>query len=317
MLNFAPSAQTFLLDVVEGLGQTPKMLPSKYFYDDRGSRLFDEICRLEEYYLTAAELNIMQYSAKEMAETLRFGTMLIEYGSGSSLKTRLLLNAIRQPATYVPVDISGNHLQRSTAALRNAYPHIEILPVCADFTEVFELPRSHRKPNRRVVYFPGSTIGNFSLADARALLTKIARLCGPGGGLLIGIDLKKAAATIEAAYNDRSGLTKAFNKNLLYRINRELAADFQVDAFEHCAFYNAELGRIEMHLVSSQRQVVTIDGGAPFRFYEGETICTEYSYKYSIDDFQAIAGPAGFALEQAWTDEREMFAVLHFHLPAV
>lgn len=314
MLKSAPGAQTFLDDVVAGLSQTPKRLPSKYFYDERGSRLFDEICTLEEYYLTRTELTIMQQFAERIVEALGQGNMLVEYGSGSSLKTRILLDRLQRTVAYVPVDISGEHLEQTAARLAKAYPHIEILPVCADFTAEFELPCSRRDPVRKSVYFPGSTIGNFNPTDAGRLLQQIASICGSGGGLLIGIDLQKEIQTIEAAYNDQNGVTMAFNRNLLHRINREFDADFQVDAFEHRAFYNQHLGRVEIYLVSGTRQVVTIDGVA-FRFAEGDAICTEYSYKYTIDGFHAIAATAGFSLECAWADDQELFAVLYFRLP--
>jgi L-histidine Nalpha-methyltransferase len=314
IVNKATGAPTFLNDVVEGLSQTPKRLPSKYFYDERGSRLFNEICTLEEYYLTRTELTIMQEFSEEIAEALGQGNMLVEYGSGSSLKTRILLDRLQSTVAYVPVDISGKHLEQTAGSLATAYPHIEILPVCADFTAEFELPCSRREPVQTSAYFPGSTIGNFQPPAASRLLQQIASICGVGGGLLIGIDLQKEIQTIESAYNDRNGVTMAFNRNLLHRINRELDADFQVDAFEHRALYNQHLGRVEMYLVSGIRQVVTIDG-ATFQFAEGDAICTEYSYKYTTDGFHAIAATAGFSLECAWTDERELFAVLYFRLP--
>ncbi len=313
MLESAPDTQTFLDDVIAGLSQTPKRLPSKYFYDERGSRLFDEICTLEEYYLTRTELTIMQQFAGEIAETLGQGNMLVEYGSGSSLKTRILLDRLQRTVAYVPVDISGEHLQHTAGRLAQTYPHIEILPVCADFTAEFELPCSKCDPIQKSVYFPGSTIGNFNPTDTCRLLQQIASICGSGGSLLIGIDLQKEIQTIEAAYNDRNGVTMAFNRNLLHRINRELDADFQVDAFEHRAPYNERLGRIEMYLISGACQTVTIDG-ATFGFADGEPICTEYSHKYTIDSFRAIAATAGFLLECAWTDDQELFAVLHFRL---
>jgi L-histidine Nalpha-methyltransferase len=316
IVNKAPDARTFLDDVVAGLSQTPKRLPSKYFYDERGSRLFDEICTLEEYYLTRTELTIMQQFAEEIAEALGQGNMLVEYGSGSSLKTRILLDRLQCTVAYVPVDISGEHLEQTAGRLAKAYPHIEILPVCADFTTEFELPRSKCTPSQNLAYFPGSTIGNFKPKDARRLLQRIASVCGSGGGLLIGIDLQKAIQTIEAAYNDRNGVTMAFNRNLLHRINRELDADFRVDAFEHRAIYNEELGRVETYLISDRHQTVTVDG-ATFRFEVGEAICTEYSHKYTIDGFHAIAATAGFSLERAWSDDQELFAVLHFRLPAI
>ncbi len=311
MLDFEPVTATFFQDVVSGLSADNKRLPCKYFYDRRGSKLFDEICRLEEYYLTRSELAIMRRFAPEMAAQIGPGVMLVEYGSGSSVKTRLLLDRLEDPVAYVPVDISCRHLQQSATELSHIYPRIEVLPVCADFTEEFDLPKSNRKPTHAAVYFPGSTIGNFQPDGAVLLLGSIADLCGTGGGLLIGIDLKKDVRTIEAAYNDTQGVTAEFNLNLLHRINHELGADFQLDQFRHRAIYNAEYGRVEMHLVSRQEQAVSI-GEHTFDFAADETICTEYSHKYTIDEFEAIAADAGLSLHRHWTDSQRNFAVLHF-----
>jgi dimethylhistidine N-methyltransferase len=302
--------RTFLRDVLQGLRSAPKNLPCKYFYDQRGSELFDEICELDEYYPTRCELEIMERYAAEMGEQIGPGARLVEYGSGSSTKTRHLLQHLPDPAAYVPVDISGEHLQQAARRLRREFPHVEILPVCADFTQPFALPACTRPPSHTAVYFPGSTIGNFAPGRAVTLLRQIARLCGTGGGLLIGIDLKKDVRTIEAAYNDRRGVTAEFNLNLLRRINHELNADFDLDQFAHWAFYNPEAGRMEMHLVSQSEQVVTVDGH-PIEFAAGETICTEYSHKYSIAEFAGLAGQAGLALHRHWTDANGNFAVLH------
>ncbi len=248
----------FLRDVIAGLRSSQKQLSCKYFYDRRGSQLFDRICQLDEYYLTRAELALMDQFAPEMGAQIGAGVMLVEYGSGSSVKTRYLLDGLPNPVAYVPVDISGDHLQETARELARDYPRIEILPVCADFTQDFALPRSLRPASHAAVYFPGSTIGNFIPDEAVGLLRRITQKCGTGGGLLIGIDLKKDVATIEAAYNDRLGVTAEFNLNLLQRINRELGADFDVDQFFHQARYNAELGRVEMYLISRQAQSVTI-----------------------------------------------------------
>ncbi|HVF11165.1 MAG TPA: L-histidine N(alpha)-methyltransferase, partial [Abditibacteriaceae bacterium] len=247
--DFEPQADCFREEVLHGLQQPQKELPCKYFYDERGSHLFDQICRLEEYYPTRTELAIMQEHAGAMAQLLGRGCLLIEYGSGSSLKTRVLLDHLAAPAAYVPIDISRAHLMRSAGRLAAAYPGLKVLPVCADYTTDFTLPTCHRPIARKAVYFPGSTIGNFDPTQAQNFLCHIAEICGVGGGLLIGIDLKKDACILEPAYNDARGVTAAFNLNLLRRINRELGADFQLDRFQHYAFYNEELGRIEMHLV--------------------------------------------------------------------
>jgi dimethylhistidine N-methyltransferase len=300
----------FLCDVLTGLRAAPKYLPCKYFYDQRGSELFDRICQLDEYYLTRSELAIMDQFAPEMGEQIGPGAMVIEYGSGSSVKTRYLLDGLPEPVAYVPVDISGEHLQRAAMELARDYPAIEIMPVCADFTTDFALPRSTRAATHAAVYFPGSTIGNFLPGRGVELLGRITALCGKGGGLLIGIDLKKDPAIIEAAYNDALGVTAEFNLNLLRRINRELAADFDVRQFSHRAVYDRQLGRVEMHLVSRRGQAVTI-GPETFEFARGETICTEYSHKYTIDEFAAIAAAAGLTLRREWTDKRGCFAVLH------
>jgi dimethylhistidine N-methyltransferase len=303
--------RAFLHDVTSGLRSTPKRLSCKYFYDRCGSELFDRICLLDEYYLTRAELAVMDQFAAEMGAQIGPGAMLVEYGSGSSVKTRYLLDGLPNPVAYVPVDISGDHLQQTARELARDYPQIEILPVCADFTRDFALPRSLRTASHAAVYFPGSTIGNFMPDEAVALLRRITRLCGTGGGLLIGIDLKKDVATIEAAYNDRLGVTAEFNLNLLRRINRELGADFDVDQFFHQARYNAELGRVEMYLISRQAQRVTL-GGEIVEFEPGETICTEHSHKYTVDEFASVAAAAGLTLRREWTTKKREFAVLHF-----
>lgn len=310
LLDHQPATETFLEDVLAGLKDHPRNLPCKYFYDERGSQLFDEICDLDEYYLTRTELGIMSRYASEMAEQIGTGVMLVEYGSGSSIKTRLLLDALIDPVAYVPVDISLEHLKKSADRLSAAYPDLEVLPVCADFTQSFTLPTPTRTPTHAAVYFPGSTIGNFQPEAAKRLLAGIAPLCGTGGGLLIGIDLQKEVSTLEAAYNDAKGVTAEFNLNLLQRINEELGADFDLDQFEHAASYDNAHGRIEIGLRSQQDQVVTLDG-QHFRFDEGEEIRTEYSHKYTIDGFAEIARDVGLELHRFWTDNDEMFGVLH------
>jgi dimethylhistidine N-methyltransferase len=309
--DFEPATETFQNDIVAGLNSHPRTLPCKYFYDERGSQLFDEICELDEYYLTRSELSIMKKYAPEMADQIGPGVMLVEYGSGSSIKTRLLLEHLQDPVAYVPVDISCDHLQRTANDLSRAYPHIEVLPVCADFTAEYSLPVPKRRPTHNAVYFPGSTIGNFQPKSARAMLARIAPLCGTGGGLLIGIDLQKDIDIIESAYNDARGVTAEFNLNLLNRINRELDGEIDVDQFEHEAIYNEEMGRVEIFLVSQCDQTATV-GDETFEFADGETICTEYSHKYTIDGFAELAAEVGLELHRHWTDDRQLFAVLHF-----
>ena len=302
--------QSFLTDVVEGLSQPAKRLHCKYFYDERGSLLFDEICELDEYYLTRTEQAIMDRHAAEMADQLGERVMLIEFGSGSSTKTQVLLKNLLNPSAYVPLDISEEHLLNTGAKLRDEFPDIEILPVIADFTRGFELPRPKIKPSHAAVYFPGSTIGNFEPSQAKKLLANISNLLGPEGGLLIGIDLQKKPGIIHAAYNDAEGVTDKFNLNILHRINAELDANFDVDQFEHLAFYNQTRTRVEIYLVSCCEQTVEL-GGHSFEFTEGERIFTEYSHKYSIEGFAKIAGEAGFTLHKEWTDAKKLFAVLH------
>jgi dimethylhistidine N-methyltransferase len=306
----APGAETLYDDVVQGLRRRPKQLPCKYFYDERGSQLFEEICGLDEYYLTRTELAIMDESAAEMARCLGPGCMLIELGSGSSLKTRLLLDQVARPAAYVPVDISADHQAQAAADLALDYPGLPVLPLFADFAAPFSPPACDARVRRRVVYFPGSTIGNFEPHEAHALLANMAVLCGAAGGLLIGVDLVKPKAVIEAAYDDARGVTAEFNRNILVRINRELGADFHVRQFVHRALYNVQLARVEIYLVSRTRQTVSI-GGETFHFQPGEAICTEYSHKYEIEQFAALAQEAGWILRRSWTDERRLFAVLY------
>jgi dimethylhistidine N-methyltransferase len=311
LLDQEPSSDSFLNEVLLGLQQFPKTLPCKYFYDERGSRLFDQICDLDEYYVMRTEQAIMDAHAPEMAAQIGPGVMLVEYGSGSSVKTRILLEHLPEVAAYVPVDISGKHLQHTCRNLARCYPALEVLPVCADFTTDFDLPMPQRAPTHCAVYFPGSTIGNFGRDEAEELLSRIAPLCGTGGGLLIGIDLPKDRETLEAAYNDSRGITADFNLNLLRRINRELSGDFGLDKFRHVATYNADQSRIEIFLQSLCDQVVTVAGKA-FRIAANELICTEHSHKYTVDGFARTAAKAGLTLRKQWTDDEQRFAVLHF-----
>ena len=287
--------------MIAGLSLPQKALPPKYFYDDAGSRLFERICRLREYYLTRAELALTRKNLGAIARFAGRGCELIEYGSGESLKTRLLIRALR-PAAYLPVDISPAALRGAAERLGREFPWLEIVPVNGDFSRPVELPRS-RAP--RVVYFPGSTIGNLSPEEAHAFLSMTR---GQAARMLVGVDLRKDANVLHAAYNDSRRVTAAFNLNLLARINRELGADFDLARFAHYAFYNAAAGRIEMHLVSLARQVVRI-GRYRFAFDAGESIHTENSYKYSIEGFRALAARAGYAAEKTWTDGKELFAV--------
>jgi len=306
--DLAPQQAGIRDEVLRGLLHQPKELPPKLFYDERGSQLFDQICELEEYYPTRTEMAIMRAYAHEMAALIGPDCLLVEYGIGSSLKTRILLDHLIAPAGYVPVDISREQLLRSAQRLALSYPRIEILPVWADYTAGLALPRPARRAAQAVIYFPGSTIGNCHPDEAVHLLRQIAALVEPGGGLLIGVDLQKDRATLELAYNDRAGVTAAFNLNMLARINRELGANFQLDQFLHRAFYNDCAGRIEMHLVSQRRQLIDIDG-ASIVFGAGESILTECSYKYSVESFGALARASGFEVTHVWTDPQRLFSV--------
>jgi len=303
-----PSRKDIRADVLAGLRAPRKWISSMYFYDARGSQLFDQITALDEYYPTRTERGILQRYGEAIAAALGPDILLIEPGSGSSEKVRLLLDHLQAPVAYVPVEISREHLTRAAAQINSAYPALEVLPVCADFTQEYEIPAPARAARRRVVYFPGSTIGNFEPADALALLHNFRRVVGAGGALLIGVDLRKDRATLEAAYNDSKGVTAAFNLNVLARFNHELGADFNLDAFQHRAIWNETESRIEMHLVSLRDQTVHI-GGEPIAFAQDEYIHTESSYKYTPEGFAQLAGQAGFALQQVWMDERKLFSV--------
>jgi L-histidine Nalpha-methyltransferase len=299
-------------EVLAGLRAPQKTLPPKLFYDERGAALFHEITALDEYYLTRTELGIMRAHAGEMADLMGAGCALVELGSGEALKVRLLLDRLRGPAAYVPVDISAEQLQRVAADIARAYPGLVVVPVAADYTGAFALPElpPPAREARRVVYFPGSTIGNFHVPEAVAFLRRIAQLCGPGGALLLGADLRKDPDVLHAAYNDAGGVTAAFNANVLVRLNRELGAWFDPTRFRHYAYYNPVAGRVEMHLVSLARQTVDVDGEC-VRFERGESIWTESSYKYAPRQLDAMAHDAGFDVVRVWTDPREWFCVLY------
>ncbi len=307
--DLAPDGDDFLAEVLKGLGDEPRHLPCKFFYDERGSKLFERICRLPEYYLTRTEGGLLRASASEIAALVGPDCQLVELGAGSSEKARIVLDALDRPAAYVAVDISCDHLVRTAAALAADLPHLAVHAVCADYTKPFRVPAVEGVANpKRVVFFPGSTLGNFTPDQAVGFLAMAAGVAGSGGAMLIGIDLKKDETILDAAYNDAQGVTAAFNLNLLVRVNRELGGTFALDGFRHHAFYDAAQGRIEMHLVSLKDQVVRV-AGTEFRFREGETIHTENSYKYSIPEFQDMARAAGFVPVQVWTDENDLFSI--------
>jgi dimethylhistidine N-methyltransferase len=299
----------FLTEAVAGLSRPQKTLPCKFLYDEEGSRLFNEICELDEYYPTRTENQILRDNIVEIAGLIGSECRLVEFGSGSSTKTRHLLSHLPSVSGYIPIDISGRQLLEAAVQLAGEFPDLEICPLEADYGAISEIPDTKRKPRRTVAFFPGSTIGNFDPAAAVAFLRNIAFLCGSGGGLLIGFDRKKPKRILEPAYNDRKGVTAKFNLGILTRANRELGADFDLSAFRHHAPYNETHGRIEMHLVSQRAQVVNLDS-QEFSFEEGEYITTEHSYKYTLPGFAGLALRAGFELVRNWEDRNHLFSVL-------
>ncbi len=301
-------------EVLNGLTAAHKRLSPKYFYDERGSRLFDEICELPEYYPTRSELAIMRRELPAIARLIGPQASVIEFGAGSSLKIRLLLDHLIDPSAYVPVDISGDYLADQAAALAADYPRLQIQPVLADFTRPFDLPRHAVMPLRNLVFFPGSTIGNFSRRQAGELLEVMRLEAGDNGAALVGVDLRKDPDILRAAYNDSRGVTAQFNLNVLRRLNHELGADFDLDAFAHEAVYDEAEGRIEMRLISQRAQIVRVSGTAiPFR--RGEYIVTEHSHKYSLEEFRELAARSGFDTSGVWLDEGQLFS-LHYLTPA-
>ena len=308
LLDLHPPRGDFRAEILDGLTADPKYISPKFFYDERGSRLFEAITRLPEYYPTRTELAIMDEHIPEMASLVGPGACVIEFGSGSGLKTHKLLEGLESPVAYVPVEISREHLLASAEALAGDFAGLEVLPVCADFTQAFELPTPSRAPERNLVFFPGSTIGNFEDDDAVALLEVMHTEAGPGGALLIGVDLRKQRRVLERAYNDAAGVTAEFNLNLLKRINRELGADFDPDSFEHEAIWDDQNGRIEMRLNSQADQIVRV-AGEEIPFSEGETVVTEYSHKYHPTEFSSLASQAGFRAARMWSDDEKLFSI--------
>jgi dimethylhistidine N-methyltransferase len=306
----AVSDESFAGNLLTGLAKTPKEIACKYFYDEAGSHLFEQICELPEYYQTRTEMALLSRHAGEIASLMGESVEILEFGAGSLRKVRILLDAAQNPYAYTPLDISGDYLQEVVRALAVEYPALVLRPVVGDFTrplEIPDLPGRNAKISRRAGFFPGSTIGNFEPDAAMALLRQM-RASLNGGGLLIGVDLVKDPARLHAAYNDAAGITALFNKNLMVRANRELGADFDTGAFAHYAPYNARAHRIEMYLVSQKRQSVTI-GGTRFDFAAGEPVHTEDSHKYTIESFREMAARAGFNPRAVWTDEERLFSV--------
>ena len=303
--------ENFRDEVLDGLSKSPRQLQHKFFYDQRGAQLFQEICDLPEYYITRTEIEILRLHGADMAKALSPQVELIGLGTGAGTKTRILLEELHNPAVYVPIDISKEQLEKSSARFREMFPTLQVLPVCVDYLEPFELPLPRRLSSRSVIYFPGSTIGNFEPEIASEFLARLVDVAGDGGGLLIGVDLQKDRDVLERAYNDAAGVTAQFNKNLLVRINRELEADFDLNRWQHHAIYSPSEGRIEIYLISDKEQTVHI-GAREFQFRAGEEILTEYSYKHTIAGFIELARQAGFHFEQVWTDDARWFGVFYF-----
>ncbi len=310
-----PDSETlqFMQDMQAALSQSPKSISPKYFYDQAGSALFDRICELPEYYPTRTELSILQTHAADMAKHMGEHADIIEFGAGSLQKIRLLLNAATKPARFVPMDISGPHLQAASVSLQKEFPALQIQPMVGDYTSDWQLPAALPQAGKRVAFFPGSTIGNFSPAQALSFFRNCAQHLA-GGALLLGVDLIKSPNVLHAAYNDAQGVTAAFNLNLLVRANRELGCDFDLSQFAHSAFYNAPLQRIEMHLLSLKAQTVHLNGQA-YAFHEGETLHTEYSHKFTIAGVQQAAQSAGLQAGPVWTDPQHLFGLLWLDIP--
>ena len=310
-LDYAETAdrEEFRRAVLAGLSRTPRAIPAKFLYDARGSALFDAICDLPEYYLTRAETEILKLHSDDVASRAGPGCALIEFGSGSSVKSRLLLDALDDLALYSPIDISRQHLDQTAARLRRDYPSLKVEPVCADYMALDALPQINGY-RRRLGFFPGSTIGNLEPADAAAFLRRARHLLGKDGALVLGADLRKDPQRLHDAYNDSAGVTAAFTLNLLRRMNRELHATFDLDAFVHDAFYNEAEGRIEIYFRSLRQQSVTV-AGRSFAFAEGERVHTEYSYKFDIAGLDALAQSAGMRIAETWTDPSRLFAVTY------
>lgn len=305
LMNSLTASNEFKSDVLAGLSKQQKKLSPKYFYDERGSILFEKITEVSEYYITRTELSILEENKFEITNMIGEGATLIEFGSGSSTKVKILLDNLDSLTHYIPIDISNEMLLKSAEYLNSEYKDLSILPICADFVKPINIPDYGGK---KVIFYPGSTIGNFEPNKAKEILKNARDMLTTGDGLLIGVDLKKDRVTLEKAYNDSRGVTEQFNFNMLKRMNNELQANFILESFTHLAFYNEELGRIEMHLKSLKNQTVTIDGTEIY-FSEGETIHTENSYKYGIKQFQTLAQECGFKSEKVWTDSNEWFSV--------
>lgn len=304
-----PAVATMRDDVIEGLRSRPKFLPSQYLYDERGARLFERICEQPEYYITRTELAILESSLGAIADRIGPGALLIEPGSGEGIKSALLLGGLHEPAGFAPIDISRTQLVSVAKSISEQFPGLEVVPVCADFTDDPEVPAVTRTVRTRLAFFPGSTVGNLVPERALDVLRHLRTLARERGFVLVGVDLKKRPEVIELAYDDPAGVSREFALNYLRRLNTELGADFDLDEFGYEAPYDPELGRVEMALVSRKAQSVHI-GAAKIHFDEGERVRTEFSYKYDLPGFQVLAERAGLTLEEAWTDADDLFAVV-------
>lgn len=304
-IDLEPHIDDFREAVLEGLGKPQKAIPSKFFYDELGSKLFEEICTLEEYYPTRTELSVLRDHASEIVALTGHDLHLVEYGSGEGVKVRVLIDAMDNPRSYVAIDISKSALLEAAERARQDYPQLPLVSICADYSDDIDLPELGH--GEKLGFFPGSTIGNFRPEEAVDFL-RHARHTLDGGAMVIGVDLKKDEKILNAAYDDAEGVTAQFNMNLLARINRELDGNFDLSTFKHRAMYNAGEGRVEMHLVSGKKQDVSV-GGQPFHFEEGEYIHTENSYKFTVEEFKAIAAEAGFQPATHWVDENNLFSV--------
>lgn len=308
-----PTTQEFLIDIIKGLSKNRKTLPCKYFYDERGSQLFEQICELDEYYITKTEIQLLESIKHEISDYIGPQANIIEPGSGAGEKVQILLSALQHVNRFMPLDISSEILFESAKVINERFPDIAVTPLVGDFTkfESLKLSTDFLNHNKNVIYFPGSTIGNFEPFEAKSLLESFVKKLKANGALLIGVDLVKELSILEPAYDDSQGITEQFNKNILHRINKEFDADFDVDAFEHKAYFDEDRSRIEMHLVSKQEQKVTIED-KEFLFMKDESIHTENSHKYSIPSFKLLAESAGWTSVKCWTDPQKLFSIHYF-----
>lgn len=312
IIDFEPRQSNILKEILVGLSKSQKTIDPKYLYDKKGAEIFEAICEVPEYYPTRTEASILKNNSREMARFMGPDVTLIEPGSGSGEKVRYLLKEMNNPRAYIPIEIARDILTRMTGELHDEFPDLKVIPVCADFNQNLEMPLSVGNDNgKKVIFFPGSTIGNFHPDDAVSFLKRAGKLIGENGGLLIGVDLKKDKEKFQLAYDDPAGVTRDFNLNLLERLNREVDASFDLENFEHKAFYNEELGRVEMHLRSKVPQLVRVHE-TMFRFREGETIHTECSYKYTAEEFCELAAKAKFHIRKFWKDPEQLFCVYYF-----